>query len=97
LSSAAILIITGRTQEQGSQPKNQRKRFDENRLPIADYSAIEPSDPSERSKRREKNKKYDKSEWRIYQDAISNMVRVDSVDLNLPDLPVTQSEVVSHR
>ena len=91
---AAIFMITGSTQEQSSQAKNQRKRFDENRLPIADYSAGESSDPSERLKRREKSKKYDKSEWRIYPGATSNMVRVDAVDLNLPDLPVAKSEAV---
>ena len=91
---AAIIIIPGRSQEQNPQRKIHPRKFDENRFPVADYSAIEPSDPSERSKRQQKGKKYDKSEWRIYPDASSSMARVDYVNPNLPALPLTQSTAI---
>jgi hypothetical protein len=48
---AAIVIIPGKTQEQKPPTKAQPRRIDENRFPIADYAAPEPSDPAERSKR----------------------------------------------
>ena len=90
----AILIIPGRSQEQNPQIKTHVRKFDENRFPVADYTAADPSDPKERAKRLEKGKKYDKSAWRIYPETTSNMTRVDYVDLNLPALPLTESSAV---
>lgn len=90
----AIITIPGRSQEQNPQIEFQRRKFDENRFPIADYSAADPSDPKERARRQEKGKKYDKSDWRIYPETTSNMAWVDFVDPNLPALPVTYSSAV---
>jgi hypothetical protein len=89
-----LVIIPGRSQEQNPQIKPRARKFDENRFPIADYLAADPSDPKERSKRQEKGKKYDKSEWRIYPETTSSMTRVDYVDPNLPALPITESSAV---
>jgi hypothetical protein len=94
LAITAIIIIPGRSQEQKPQIKTHGRKFDENRFPIADYTAADPSDPKERSKRQEKGKKYDKSAWRIYPETTSSMARVDYVDPNLPALPLTQSSAV---
>jgi len=90
----AILIIPGRSQEQNPQIKTHVRKFDENRFPVADYTAADPSDPKERAKRQDKGKKYDKSAWRIYPETTSSMARVDYVDLNLPALPLTESSAV---
>lgn len=91
---AAIIIIPGRSQEQQPQRKTQPRPFDENRFPIADYSSPGPSDPSERSKRQARGKKYDKSHWKIYPDAQSSMARTHALDPHLPALPVRESTVV---
>lgn len=90
----AIIITPGRSQEQKPQSKTHGRKFDENRFPIADYTAAGPSDPRERSKRQEKGKKYDKSAWRIYPETTSSMARVDYVNPNLPALPLTESSAV---
>jgi hypothetical protein len=94
LAITAIIIIPGRSQEQKPRIKTHGRKFDENRFPIADYTASDPSDPKERLKRQEKGKKYDKSAWRIYPETTSNMARVDYVDPNLPALPLTESSAV---
>ena len=94
LAINAIIIIPGRSQEQKPQVKTHRRKFDENRFPIADYSAAASSDPKERSKRQEKGKKYDESAWRIYPETTSNMARVDYVNPNMPALPLSESSAV---
>ena len=93
---AAIIISPGKSQEQNPpQGKGHQSRpFDENRFPIADYSAPEPSDPSERSKRQVRGKKYDKSQWNIYPNTQSSMARTHALDPNLPALPVAKSSAV---
>ncbi|MEN3326918.1 MAG: hypothetical protein V7638_1725 [Acidobacteriota bacterium] len=72
----------------------QKQPFDENRLPIADYAAPEPSDPVERSKRQARGKKYDKSQWNIYPNTQSSMARTHALDPNLPALPFAKSSAV---
>ena len=94
LAITAIIIVPGRSQEQNPQIKSHARKFDENRFPIADYSAAVPSDPKERSKRQEKGKKYDKSAWRIYPETTSSMSRVDYVNPNLPAIPLKESSAV---
>ena len=94
LVTSAIIIIPGQSQEQKPQIKTHRRKFDENRFPVADYSAADLSDPKERAKRQEKGKKYDKSAWRIYPETTSSMARVDYVNPNLPALPLTESSAV---
>ena len=92
---AAIIISPGRSQEQKPQGTNHQSRpLDENRFPIADYAAPEPSDPSERLKRQAKGKKYDKAQWNIYPNTQSSMARTHALDPNLPALPVAKSSAV---
>ena len=89
-----LIIIPGRGQEEKQAAKTARK-FDENRFPIADYSAPDSADPTERSKRQAKGKKYNKSLWRVYPNSVSDsMVRVDYVDPTLPAFPFDKSAVV---
>jgi hypothetical protein len=96
LAFAAILTsVLGEGQEQKSIAKAQRRPFDENRLPIADYAAPDLSDPVQRAKRQAKGKKYDNSSWRVYPNSPSDsMVRVDSIDRNLPGFPFDKSSLV---
>src|SRR5215217_2689175 len=90
----AIIIIPSRSQEQKTQIKTHGRKFDENRFPVADYTAADPADLKERSKRQEKGKKYDKSSWGIYPETTSSMARVDYVNPNLPALPLIESSAV---
>jgi hypothetical protein len=91
---AAIIITPGKSQEQKPPRNSQAQPLDENRFPIADYSAPEPSDLSERSKRQVRGRKYDKSHWNIYPDAQSSMARTHTLDPHLPALPVRESAAV---
>ena len=92
---ASVISVAGKSQEQESIAKTQRRPFDENRFPIADYTAAEPMDPVQRAKRQAKGKKYDNSSWRVYPNSVSDsMVRVDYVDRNLPAFPFDKSSVV---
>jgi|SRR5919205_525145 hypothetical protein len=84
---AAITISLG-------QGRHQSRPIDENRFPIADYAAPEPSDSSERSKRQARGKKYDKSPWNIYPEAQWSMARTHALDFNLPALPFAKSSAV---
>jgi hypothetical protein len=81
--------------QQGASPKVQRKVFDENRIPLVDYLQPEPSDNSERDRRRKRSQKYDKSDWGVNPMAPSDTtVRVDSVDPNLPAFPFARASAV---
>jgi hypothetical protein len=91
---AAIVIVPSKSQEQKPARKAQTRPLDENRFPIADYGAPEPSDPSERAKRHAKGKKYDKSHWSIYPDAQSSMARTHAISPDLPALPIKESTAV---
>jgi hypothetical protein len=93
---AFLTLIPGLSgQQQGSSSKSQSRHFDENRFPVADFSAPESADPAERAKRRARGQKYDKSEWAVNPNSVSDStVRVDSVDLNLPAFPLKQSKAV---
>lgn len=95
-TAATLIIIPGLIgQEQRIPAKSERKVFDENRFPLTDFSAPDPIDPAERSKRQSRGQKYDKSDWAVNPNAVSdNTVRVDSVDLNLPAFPVGQSKAI---
>ena len=75
--------------------KPQRRAFDENRYPIADFLAAEPSDPTERVKRRTRAEKYDKSFFHVSPNAPGDTTSLtDVVDPNLPAFPFAQSSVV---
>ena len=91
---AAIIIIPAKSRDQKPLKNTQPRRFDENRFPIADYASPEPSDPSERSKRQARGKKYDKSHWNIYPDTYSSGTRTHALDPHLPALPLVESAAV---
>ena len=92
---AAVIVSPGRSQEQKPQGrKHQSRPFDQNRFPIADYAAADPSDPAERLKRQTRGKKYDKSHWNIYPDTQSSGAQTHALDHNLPALPVAKSSAV---
>lgn len=89
----AGIVVTG--QDQKPTPKRSPNRVDEGRFPIADYAAAEPSDPLQRSKRRARGLKRDKSDWSVNPHAPSDTtVRVDFVDRNLPAFPIDQSKTI---
>jgi hypothetical protein len=93
--ASLTLIPRLRGQQQSSPPKTQSRHFDETRFPLADFSAPEPADPTERAKRRARGQKYDKSDWAVNPNSVSDSsVRVDSVDLNLPAFPLNRSKAV---
>ena len=95
LVASFLFIVPGLGQEQKPRAGRQSKQFDESRFPIADYAAAEPTDAHERANRQAKGKKYDKSEWRVNPNSVSDsMVRVDYVNTNLPALPFEQSSAV---
>jgi hypothetical protein len=96
LAVTSLFLIPGlRGQEQRNPPKSQRRVFDENRFPLADFSAPEPTDPAERSKRQARGQKYDKSDWAVNPNSVSDStVRVDSVDLKLSAFPVARSKAI---
>jgi|SRR5687768_8917118 len=96
LIAPLVVLVTGaRSPEHNTVANDQKRKFDENRFPIADFVAAEPSDPTERLKRDTRGKKYNKSDWRVHPDtAADSTVRVDSVDPNLPALPFEKSSAV---
>jgi hypothetical protein len=92
---AVLVVIPGRSQEQKPKPTNRPNRIEESLFPIAEYSAVEPADPTERAKQQARGQKYDKSSWGLHPDAASDtVVRVDAIDPNLPALPFDQSAAV---
>lgn len=72
---------------------NEKMEEQANHLPIADYNELEPSDPKEQERRREKGAKYDKPEVTV--DAYSEVV-VGSIHWanGLPAFPVNRSPAV---
>jgi hypothetical protein len=94
----ALLILAGiavTSQDQRPTPKQGPNRVDEGRFPVADYAAAEPSDPLQRSKRRARGQKRDKSDWSVNPHAPSDTtVRVDFIDRNLPAFPIGQSKAI---
>jgi len=68
--------------------KRPKKNIDITKFPIADYSNTGPTD----AKRKERGKKRDNSKWAVHPDAVSDSnVVVDTVDPNLPGLPVEKA------
>jgi hypothetical protein len=64
---------------------------DVNHFPIAEFATSETKDP----KRRARGEKRNKSHWGVHPDSVSDStVRVDSVDLSLPALPINESQAV---
>ena len=84
---AAIIISPVKSQKQ-------KRPFDVNRYPIADYAAPEQSDQSERSKREARGKKYDNSHWNIYPNTQYNVTQTHALDFNMPALPFAGSSAV---
>ena len=68
--------------------KRPKKNVDITKFPIADFSSTGPTD----AKRKERGKKRDNSRWAVHPNAPSDStVVVDSVDTNLPGLPVEKA------
>jgi hypothetical protein len=62
------------------------------RWPTTDYVVSLPSDPEKAHIRKKRNKKFNKSEFRVHpNDPSENTVIVDAVDPKLPALPVAES------
>ncbi|HEX7958046.1 MAG TPA: hypothetical protein VF508_13950, partial [Pyrinomonadaceae bacterium] len=85
-------------------PQTAPRRFDkaekaehESQFPVTDYNAAEPEDPEQRGKRRARNRRYDgrglvaKPENSGEDQATT---RFDDWEVNLPPLPVAQSDAV---
>ena len=68
--------------------KRPKKTIDITKFPIADFSNTGPTD----AKRNERGKKRDNSNWAVHPNAASDStVVVDTVDTNLPGLPVEKA------
>jgi hypothetical protein len=93
--AALLIILPSKGQVQNPPAKSQRKVFDENRFPIADFLAAEPTDQTERIKRQVRAEKRNKSPWHVNPDTpADNTVLVDFVDPKLPALPFGMSSLV---
>lgn len=89
---AGIAVISRDQKQTTNQGSN---RSDESRFPIADYAAAESNDPLERTKRRARGKKRDRSDWSVNPNAVSDTtVLVDSVAQTLPAFPIDQSKTI---
>jgi hypothetical protein len=92
---AVLATMPGKSQEQTPRQSKQPRHFDETRFPVADYLAVDPTEPTERAKRQTRGKKYNSSSWGLHPNAASDsVVRVDSVDPSLPALPFEKSSAV---
>lgn len=93
-----LLILAGIavTSKDQKQTTNQgSNRSDESRFPIADYAAAESNDPLERTKRRARGRKRDRSDWSVNPDVASDTtVLVDTVVRTLPAFPIDQSKAI---
>jgi hypothetical protein len=104
LGAALVFLVTWsalvsmRSQGQKSPPSNdhaqQIKTEHEGRFPIADYSAPEPTDPQERTKRQSKDNRFPKGRLDD-SDGVTETLIVDANGLErLPALPVALSDVI---
>lgn len=92
---AAIFGIGGARKQKLPPANAQRPAFDQDRFPIADFSAPEPGDSVERAKQRGRTQKHNKSDWGINPEGASDTtVRVDFINPNLPAFPLAQSNAV---
>jgi len=97
LGLTTLLIVPprkGQEQTTGLPPpssKFRRKPIHENTIPIAQYSAPQPTD----SRRQARALKRDKSDWGVNPDSVSdNTAKVDAVDLTLPAFPLSKAVAV---
>lgn len=92
----ALVIPSQSNQEQtipskSSPSKTRRKITDTSHFPIAEFSASEPSD----ARRKVRGEKRNKSNWNVDPAALSDSsVVVDSVNIQLPALPIEQAAAV---
>lgn len=93
--AALLVILPSKGQVKDPPVKSQRRSFDENRYPIADFLAPEPSEPRERAKRLVRSEKYDKSLFHVNPNAPGDSTAlVDAVDPSIPAFPLSQSSLV---
>src|SRR5437773_8932123 len=89
LGIAALTLISGFQSNGQSNPIQNKRAIDERHFPTVEFTAPEPADPVQRSKRRARGRKYDKSDWGVNAEALSDStVRVDFVDRSLPAFPL---------
>lgn len=96
LALAALwIILPSKGQVKDPPVKSQRRVFDENRYPIADFLEGESSDPGQRVRQRVRSEKYDKSLFHVNPNASGDTTSVvDVVDPKLPAFPLAQSSLV---
>lgn len=97
LAACAGALMVAVLQGQSNSPdKTQNTRVKvSDQEPIADYSRSLDPDPAKRTIRQVRDRKHDRSEWRVNPaDVADSTVRVDCFDPNLPALPVEQSDAV---
>lgn len=93
LAVLAMPVLRG--QQQTPVTRKERKTFDESRFPLADFSSPEPTDAAERSKKRARAQKYDRSRWHVDpNDPSDSTVLVDFADTNLPAFPFAKADAV---
>ena len=93
--AALLIILPSKGQVKDPPVKSQRRAFDENRYPIADFLEGEPSDPGQRVRQRVRSEKYDKSLFHVNPNAPGDTTSVvDVVDPKLPAFPLTLSSLV---
>ena len=93
--AGALMVVV--LQGQSNSPNNpQNARVEvSSKEPIADYSRSLDPDPVKRMTRQGRDKKHDRSEWRVHpEDVADNSVRVDYLDPKLPAFPVGQSDAI---
>lgn len=93
ITATAALHSQEQSKDKRSPQKSQKMINFESQLPVADYSAPEPTDEMERDKRRAKGKKYDKTELTV--DPYSDVVTTSSHWASgLPAIPVERSSLI---
>jgi len=96
-----VVAITATTVNQAFRPSNSirtkgQKNADKTVWPITDYVVTLPTDdPAKRQKRNARNKRYNKSRFRVHpDDPGENTTLVDAADPKQPALPLYPSSVV---
>lgn len=93
--STALVSMRGQGQNSLSRNEKAQQKIDfDNRFPIADYAAPEPTDPQERAKRKSKDKRFPKGTLDEVQGGIETLITDQRVSSSSPALPVGLSDIV---
>lgn len=94
-ASTALVSMRGQGQKGLSQnARNQQRLEFENRFPIADYTASEPTDPQERAKRKSKDKRLPQGVLEDSPGATETSIVDGNGSGSLPALPVGLSDFI---